>query len=364
MQKIRALLRVVVLSLGMAAAVAAPAQGQDWAREMFKQTEHDFGTIARGAKAEYRFSFQNIWEEDVHVQSVSSSCGCTTPAVSKATLKKFETADIVATIDTRNHIGQKEATVTVRFDQPFAAEVRLKVSCNIRGDVVVQPGVIQFDAVPQGDGAARKVQVLYAGQPGWKIAAVEVANTSPLEVDAKEIKRTASEVSYDLTVTLKKNAPVGPFKEQIVLLTNDPDARTARVPVPIEGSVVASITLAPSPLWVGVLAPGGTATKHLVVRSKAPFHVLQVHCPDPRFTFNRPDAARSLQMIEVNFTAGDATGDVTQKITVETDAPGGKALEAVVQARVMKAETPGAAEKSAPVELKPLPPSDAKTTGT
>jgi hypothetical protein len=69
-------------------------------------------------------------------------------------------------------------------------------------------------------------------------------------------------------------------------------------------------------------------------------------------------------MIEVNFTAGDATGDVTQKITVETDAPGGKALEAVVQARVMKAETPGAAEKSAPVELKPLPPSDAKTTGT
>ena len=33
--------------------LSPPITAQDWARDMFEITEHDFGTIARGAKAEY-----------------------------------------------------------------------------------------------------------------------------------------------------------------------------------------------------------------------------------------------------------------------------------------------------------------------
>ena len=44
---------------------------------MFKVTEHDFGTVARGAKAEYRFVFENLYMEDVHIAGAYSSCGCT-----------------------------------------------------------------------------------------------------------------------------------------------------------------------------------------------------------------------------------------------------------------------------------------------
>ena len=47
---------------------------------MFKVTEHDFGSVARGAKAEYRFVFENLYMEDVHISHAYSSCGCTSSA--------------------------------------------------------------------------------------------------------------------------------------------------------------------------------------------------------------------------------------------------------------------------------------------
>ena len=56
---------------------AASAQGQDWANKMFVGPRtHDFGVVARGAKAEHRFVIENSYEEDAHVKSVTSSCQC------------------------------------------------------------------------------------------------------------------------------------------------------------------------------------------------------------------------------------------------------------------------------------------------
>ncbi len=36
----------------------------------FNKTSHNFGTVAHGTVVEYRFTIQNIYVEDVHIQSV------------------------------------------------------------------------------------------------------------------------------------------------------------------------------------------------------------------------------------------------------------------------------------------------------
>ena len=60
-------------------AMAGQASAQDWADKMFKVKEHDFRIVGRGTKSEFHFEFTNLYEEDVHIQSVRTSCGCTTP---------------------------------------------------------------------------------------------------------------------------------------------------------------------------------------------------------------------------------------------------------------------------------------------
>ena len=49
------MIRMTLLASVMLSLVASTGSAADWAQKMFSETSHDFGTIARGAKAEYRF---------------------------------------------------------------------------------------------------------------------------------------------------------------------------------------------------------------------------------------------------------------------------------------------------------------------
>ena len=159
----------------------------NWAQGLFgNQTSFNFGVVARGAKVEHRFAFSNPYVETVHVASVESSCHCTEPTAPKPEVKTYEQSEIVATIDTRHFTGQREATLTVHFDQPFPATAQLHVYAYIRSDVVVQPGEARFESIAQGTPATQKLTVTYAGRPDWKIVEVKTANPN---LDAKVIER-------------------------------------------------------------------------------------------------------------------------------------------------------------------------------
>ncbi len=106
MPSVTALVRVSIVTL-MACFCASDVSAQESARKMFNALEHNFGAVARGAKAEYRFKITNLYEEDVHILSVESSCGCTTPEITKRTLKTFEKSEIVATYNTRAFLGAR-----------------------------------------------------------------------------------------------------------------------------------------------------------------------------------------------------------------------------------------------------------------
>lgn len=314
------------------------ASGQDWARQMFDHARHDFGVVASGAKLEHRFTIENIYQEEAHILSVTSTCGCTTPTPTKTTLKTLEKAELITTTDTRNYSGQKDAAIKVRFDRPFPAEVILNVACYIRGDVVVQPGTIDFGSVHQGTVVERRASLAYAGRTGWKITAVEVRNPH-LDVQLTESARSEGKVNYDLVVALKNDAPSGYIKDQLVLFTNDLHTRTGRVPIAVEGVVTPGITIRPSPLVMGVVTAGDRVTKQLVAQSMKPFRVLNVECADARFRFDVPSGAKTLHLIPVTFAADHASGNATPTIHVKTDGVGGVKLDVPVYMQVAPGPT-------------------------
>ena len=124
---------------------------------MFEGTEHDFGTIAAGAKAEFAFKFTNKYLYDVHVARVRSSCSCSDVRVTKDSLATYESGEVVASIDSERLRGDQGATLTVIFDKPRYAEVQLKVSVSIRGDILLEPSGFDFGEVEQGAEASRKL---------------------------------------------------------------------------------------------------------------------------------------------------------------------------------------------------------------
>ena len=312
------------------------ASAQEWAKAMFDHTTHNFGVVARGAKVEHRFNIENIYEEDLHIQSVSSSCGCSTPQVNRRLLKTWEKAEVLVTVDTRDFLGRKEATIKVVFDQPYPGEVQLHVYSYIRSDIVVQPGDVSFGSVMQGAGATQTVSVSYAGRDDWRITKVQCANPS-IVPSFTETSRTPGKAAYSLSVTLKPDTPPGYLRDQLVLVTNDYDTRAAHVPVAIEGLVVSALSVQPSLLFLGVADVGRPLSGNLVLQGRAPFQITAVHSSDERFQCKLPIGSKSAHILPVTFSvaSGDAAGQtVKAKISIETDVPGAAVVEATVSARI------------------------------
>jgi hypothetical protein len=322
------------------------AWGQEWAKKMFPVTSHNFGTVAKGSKTEYRFVFRNIYKEDVHVVGVRTSCGCTSPEVTVRDLKTHETSEIVAKFNTRTFLGQHGATLTVTFDKPFHAEVQLRVAGNIRGDVTFDPPFIDLGNVDLGKGAERMIRVTRVGGTPWEIKDVRSANAN-FEVALSKPTVGAAQTTYDLTMRLKTDAPAGYVKGQLILVTNDP--RATQIPMDVEGRVVADVTVSPQLLSLGAVPPGGTVTKNVVVRANRPFCVTGISCPDGCLSCEPKTIAATVHILPVTFTAGDTAGKVERQLKIATDLGEGAVpvvtVQAVVEA-VEQAATPGVAESA------------------
>lgn len=79
----------------------------------FAAETHDFGTIAEGPAAEYEFTFTNKGKEPLVINSVSASCGCTTPSWPKEPIMPGKSGTIKASYNTAGRPGSFTKTITV-----------------------------------------------------------------------------------------------------------------------------------------------------------------------------------------------------------------------------------------------------------
>lgn len=337
-QHITSIFRVQACQLAFMAFVIASITtpslfAQAWATKMFKETSHDFGAVARGAKTEFEFELTNIYEEDLHIASVRSSCGCTSPRITKADLKTWEKGAIVAQFNTRSFIGKKAAVVTVTIDKPYYAEVQLMVSGHIRSDIVVEPGEVKFGDVDQGTVKNTELTVQYVGRSSWKINDVR-SQCDYLSVKLKREEQGSGRIGYRLDVGLKDNAPTGNIQQEIILVTDDQSFE--RISIPVFANVLPPLTIAPKTLDLGDLKPGEAKQQRLVVRGKAPFSITEIVCDDPRFQFKIPTGEKGTHLVPFEFKAADGVGEIQQTITVKTSLGEELKAECQIFGRVQK----------------------------
>ena len=315
------MVRMLIAVLIVALIYGSPSQGQEWAEDMFEKSSHDFGAVARSAKTEYDFVFANPYVDDVHVASVRSSCGCTTPRIEKDTIKTYEAGKIIAHINSDRFLGQNGATITVVFDKPQLAEVQLQVRVHVHSDVIVDPSSVAFGVIAQGSNVERKVSIGYAGRDDWRLTGVQ--SPSPhLSARVVEVGRDSGKAFYELITRLEKTAPPGYIRDRLILVTNDP--QPTHIPILVEGQVAAPVSVSPVSLFFGVVAPGQTVTKPVVVSGKRPFRITAITPESPCLEAKPPaeKASKSLYVIPVTFTAGREPGSIAKSVRIKTDLDG------------------------------------------
>src|SRR5579872_6192646 len=308
---------IQLLLMGLAVLWGARAQAQDssWAEKMFDKLDHDFGVVARGADTRYRLKITNKYQPAVHIASVTTTCGCTAAKPSKDTLASLETAYIEITMDTKKFQHQKDSSLTIVIDQPLYASIRIPVKAYIRSDVVLSPGGAAFDAIAKGADAERKIGVAYAGRANWKIKDV-VSKNPNIVAKYAETRREGINVNYDLNITVKADAPLGEFREQLTIVTDD--AGNPYIPLLVEGRVESDYAITPEIVSFGNLTPGQRKTVNITVRGKAPFVVEKIESETTSkvFEVHLPKSAQKLHVLPLTVIAPAESGPVQDEFTV------------------------------------------------
>jgi Protein of unknown function (DUF1573) len=291
---------------------------------LFRTTNHDFGTVARAAKTEFHFEFVNPYQQPIHVRSVRTSCGCTTPIIETENVAPGQIGSILARFNTGTHTGSKAATVTVTIDRPAFMEIQLHVKGYIRSDVVFNPGEMTFGTVKEGGEGKAIVDIDYAGRSDWAILEV-TAQDSFLSASVVEQSRNGGRVKYRLSATLNGSAPSGLLQTELVLKTND--RNMTRIPLRANANVQAEIAVTPQMMALGSINPGDSVKQVVIVRGYMPFLITEVNSSDFEVRYDPVTEAKPLHTLPLTLSPKNGTGEVKGKIFVKTNLPGDQTVE-------------------------------------
>jgi len=312
-----------ILSIALVCAVAGQLTAAQ-VSSMFLKTNHDFGTVARAAKTEFRFEFDNPYPQTLHVRSIRTSCGCTTPIVETDTVAPGGRGSIVARFNTGTFTGARSATLTVTFDKPSFSEVQLHVKGYIRSDIVMNPGEVSFGSVREGQVSSASIDIDYAGRSDWKIVNVEPQD-SFLTARIEEVSRSGGRAKYKLMVDLNGSAPTGTIQTEVMIRTND--RNLTRVPVKVNASVQPDIAVSPQMMALGDIKPGESVRQVVIVRGYQPFQIMSIKSSEFDIQFEPSTESKPLHTLPLTISPRNGSGEVKGKIFVTTDLPGDKVVE-------------------------------------
>jgi hypothetical protein len=299
--------------------LTSAAWAQTWVDSIFPEQAHDFGTVARGSKVKHSFPIINRTNATLHIAGWKTKCGCTEVKVGARDIPPGTQTFVEATLDTSRFQGYKPSGLTLIFDKPAYVEKELNLSCFIRSDLVLNPGVVDFGIAARNASPSVELNLNYAGgMTNWGIVKVETL-TDHITARLEEVPntRTASSVQYKMTVTLNSSAPVGYMKEEITLVTNDPSS--PRVPVSVTGNVQGAVVISPSILTLGTLKAGQTLTRDILVRSSQPFTVEKADSTGGDLSVaSIPQDARPLQKLTVTIKAPAQPGPFHDQLEIST----------------------------------------------
>lgn len=316
----------VVMGAGMGR--PAPALERNWAESLFDERSHDFGPVPRGAKVRHPFILTNRTNVPIQILNLRVSCGCTSGRANVSTVEPGKAAIIEAEMDTRNFVGKKSTTLFVSMMAGNQeAEIGLGVSSMILSDVVLNPGSVDFGTVGRGQAPGQALTVDQVGKPDWKIVRM-VSASKAVNALLHETRRANGEVGYRLDVSLKPDAPAGIVRDEIRLMTNDPE--TPGIPVLVTAQIRGDLSASPSLLSLGNVSSAAGAQGKFVVRSSRPFAITKIEGAGDGFKIDDATPGKKpmhVVTLQYNPAQGTTRGDLHRTFRITTDLPGEAPLD-------------------------------------
>ncbi|WP_395067240.1 DUF1573 domain-containing protein [Flavobacterium sp.] len=124
--------KIVFISFSLLVFSCGRNKPKDGYAEMsFEEIKYDFGKINEGQVVEKKFFFTNTSSNDLQIEDVSASCGCTVAEYPKGKVKPNEKAMIKVSFNSRGKHGKQEKNIKIIVNTKDKTEV-LKISADVK----------------------------------------------------------------------------------------------------------------------------------------------------------------------------------------------------------------------------------------
>jgi uncharacterized protein DUF1573 len=266
----------------------------------------------------------NRLSEPITIVDIHASCGCTRGRANTRTIAPGQKALVEAEMDTRNFVGRKETTlyVTLMTAGGKESEIRLGVSSTILSDIVLNPGTIDFGSVEKGQTPQKSLTLDRLDAPNWKVERM-LSSCRSISAGMVETARNGSTVSYLLTVSLKPEAPAGNLRDEILVVTNDPES--PHIPIQVTAQIRGDLSATPSVLGLGHVASASVAQGRFLIRGSKPFTIVSIAGAGEGFKLAADDSTpKSMHILTLSYYPAESSirGDLRRTFRVVTDLPG------------------------------------------
>jgi hypothetical protein len=292
---------------------------------VFAEPIYDFGTVEQGEKVMHLFRFTNKGQQDLRIERVKTTCGCTAVVLSVDLIKPGEEGTVSTTFDTTRYTGEKVRTVTVYSNDPVHPVTTLTLQGEITQDITAEPTQLYLGRVRRGEEVTRTVEIFYNAEK--PVTIVKVENTNPAVYVRVEEIRGEKRRGKKLIVTLTKKAPLGRLNDQITVTTTSEKQPVLNIPV--FGSVEGDMLVLPPQVSFGVLRSGQDKAQEVRIKNRAakPVHILRVESSTTAVApeFSAIEDGQEYRLV-LKAKGGTEPGRLRGEIRVFTDHPQEKIL--------------------------------------
>ena len=247
--RVRFIIGLTITAVFFLSIPAAPGEEEPRERPRieFEELKRFVGEVWEGEDATHIFKFKNVGQNELVIENVRTSCGCTAVLVSKKNIKPGEAGEIKATFDTKRYSGKQGKNIYVSTNDPDNRTVKLRLEVNVKTAGHFQPRYLRFGRVLRGEEAVKSTTFI-PDIPSLKITDLRVnPDIFSAEIVDPGGEEDEERQEYEIRVALSPRAPIGRHHGNLQVFTDH--RRAAKLQTRISAQVTGVIKVAPRMLF-------------------------------------------------------------------------------------------------------------------
>ena len=214
----------------------------------FDEESYDFGNIRQGDVVTHHFVIRNNGNEDLQIERVRASCGCTAAAPDKDVLTPGDSTTVKVTFDSNGRKGVQKKYVYVFSNDPKRKQVRLSFTTKIllpdeldakkvekpAPKIAVSQNYIDYGDITVGETKNVELNVLNRGKGDLVIKDIQTT-CGCIKTNLKKRKLVQGEITF-LNIQITGESNLGKLTRTVSLVTND--SHNAEAVITIHANIV------------------------------------------------------------------------------------------------------------------------------